>query len=187
MSLAHPEKRTVGLLVALGLAIALAVTPTAAATHVAGLPHCESPSYPGECIVNALLGGILAVIAAIGLGIAGIFRAALDGFATFVISPFLRVFEFFFGGLGEGLANLGKESFSGAGDSFRDSYGALSSTLGFFGPFAPIVATLVILGVLALFLMFAGWVFNKAANVLPQGAEEVLSNQSDDTPSSNDR
>lgn len=162
------------LLALLALVLSVTIVPTAAATHVAGLPHCDDIA---TCIPQTIVGGIAYIFGQFFAGIGNIVKEVVSGFATYIVKPFLNIFTALFNGFAQGLAPLGKETFSGAADSFKTAYGHLQSSLTWFGPLAPLAAALVILGVIGLVVLFAGWLFDRAANLLPEKVERTLSDE----------
>lgn len=161
------------------LAVLVLLAPTAAAAaYDARLKDCKDVM----CIVEAFLGGLVQIGSAIALGVAKLGNTIFVGFADSVLQPFFGLFgaNGFFGGLGKSLNALGSSIFNGVGSAFAESYKQLQSYLKFFGPLAPVVATLVVLLVLGMI----GWAimkaFDRGNDPLPGPAEKIVDGDDDD-------
>lgn len=142
------------------------------------LPDCSGEG--AGCIVTAILSSIAGFFLAVGVSVASIITSVGNGIAVRVILPFLGIFAGFFTGLGEGLGALGRDAFAGGGEAFRGSYQTLTSSLEVFGIAAPLVAAVVVLGVIALILLAVRWALAGAVNLLPEPLEKVLGDESDE-------
>lgn len=172
--------RSVPAAAALALVVLVTLSPTGAAAEGTNtdprLPDCTDLN----CIAQAFLGGIVRIFGSIFIGLASIGTALLGGFADLVIKPFLGIFGGFFGGLGTSLANLAGAIFGDVGGAFREAYFQLSSSLRFTGPAAPLVATGVVLGVLAMIGYAIVLMFDRANDILPGPLERLVDTDDED-------
>lgn len=163
--------------VAVALAVLLVMPVAAAETFDARLPDCKG----FECITDALTGGAVQIVSAIGLGLAAIGSALFAGFATLVITPFLAIFGSAFGGIGASLGELGGGFFSGATEAFRSSYKGLADfNTRWAGPFGPVVTSAIVLGVLAMLGFAVILLFDRANDILPGWLERVVDSDDED-------
>lgn len=170
--------------VALALVGAVLLAPFASAQTFDGRlrnPQTGQVDCTGlECVRDALLGVVVSIFSAIGLGLALIFNVLFSGFASGPLKAMWDAFTGALGGIGASLGELFGSFGNGARNAFGVAYQNLADSLSWFGPLAPLVAAGVILGVIALVLWVVSLVIDRANDPLPGPVERLVDTDDED-------
>lgn len=126
------------------------------------------------------MGGVSYVIGVIFQGLVAIVGGIFGGFIDSVVKPFLGIFQGAFSGLGSGLNEAFSAPFSGTRNAFESAYAALVGSFRFVGPAAPILAAVVVMGVVVVIVLVGNWLFRVALKDTEREVHDAVEGSEDE-------